>query len=43
MTGARILLDEHVGRVFERVLSERGYEVEQAKDVFGEFTEDAEY
>ncbi|SFR56763.1 hypothetical protein SAMN04487937_2823 [Halorubrum sodomense] len=42
MTGARILLDEHVGRVFERVLSERGYEVEQAKDVFGEFTEDAE-
>jgi len=42
VTGARILLDEHVGRVFERVLSERGYEVEQAKDVFGEFTEDAE-
>ncbi len=42
MTGARILLDEHVGRVFERVLSERGYEVEQAKDVFGELTEDAE-
>jgi CRISPR/Cas system CSM-associated protein Csm2 small subunit len=42
VTGTRILLDEHVGRVFERVLGERGYEVEQAKDVFGELTEDAE-
>jgi CRISPR/Cas system CSM-associated protein Csm2 small subunit len=42
VTGTRILLDEHVGRMFERVLSERGYEVEQAKDVFGELTEDAE-
>jgi len=35
-----MLLDEHVGRVFEHVLDERGYEVEQAKDVFGELTED---
>jgi len=42
VTGTRLLLDEHVGRVFERVLSERGYDVEQAKDVFGELTEDAE-
>ena len=40
MTGARILLDEHVGRVFERVLLERGHEVEQAKDRFGEHTQD---
>lgn len=36
--GARILLDEHVGRVFERVLQERGHNVEQAKDRFGEHT-----
>ena len=42
MTGSRILLDEHVGRVFERVLRERGYEVEQAKDRFGERTTDDE-
>ncbi|WP_424004709.1 DUF5615 family PIN-like protein [Haloarcula salina] len=42
MTGARILLDEHVGRVFERLLRERGHDVEQAKDRFGEFTTDAE-
>lgn len=41
MTGVRILLDEHVGRVFERVLRERGYDVSQAKDVFGEDTDDA--
>jgi len=41
VTGDRILLDEHVGRVFEHVLGERGYDVEQAKDVFGELTEDA--
>lgn len=40
MTGVRILLDEHVGRVFERLLRERGYEVEQAKDRFGEQTTD---
>jgi len=38
----RLLLDEHVGRVFERLLRERGYEVEQAKDRFGEHTNDAE-
>ena len=42
MTGVRILLDEHVGRVFERLLWERGYGVEQAKDRFGERTSDAE-
>lgn len=42
MTGTRILLDEHVGRVFEGVLRERGHEVEQAKDTFGEHTNDAE-
>lgn len=42
MTDATILLDEHVGRVFERVLRERGYHVEQAKDRFGEHTVDAE-
>ena len=40
MTAPRILLDEHVGRVFERVLSERGHDVEQAKDLFGEHTDD---
>ena len=40
MTGVRILLDEHVGRIFERVLRERGYDVDQAKDLFGEHTED---
>ena len=42
MTGFRILLDEHVGRVFERLLRERGYDVEQAKDRFGEHTTDAD-
>lgn len=42
MTSARILLDEHLGRVFERVLRERGYTVEQAKDRFGERTSDHE-
>ncbi|MFC6874207.1 DUF5615 family PIN-like protein [Halobellus marinus] len=42
MTGVQILLDEHVGRVFERVLRERGYDVEQAKDRFGEHTSDAD-
>jgi hypothetical protein len=40
VTEVRILLDEHVGRIFERVLDERGFEVEQAKDRFGETTED---
>lgn len=38
----RFLLDEHVRRVFERVLREQGYRVEQAKDRFGERTNDAE-
>lgn len=42
MTDVRILLDEHVGRVFERLLRERGYDAEQAKDRFGERTSDAE-
>ena len=42
MTGVQILLDEHVGRVFERLLRERGHTVEQAKDRFGEHTNDAE-
>jgi len=42
VTGARILLDEHVGRVFERLLRERGHDVGQAKDRFGEYTTDAE-
>lgn len=42
MNPPRILLDEHVGRVIERVLKERGYDVEQAKDVFGEGVPDRE-
>lgn len=42
MTTAQILLDEHVGRVFERLLRERGHEAKQAKDQFGEYTTDAE-
>jgi hypothetical protein len=42
VTDVQILLDEHVGRVFERLLGERGYTVEQAKDRFGEHTSDAE-
>lgn len=41
MTGS-ILLDEHVGRLFERVLRERGYDVDQAKDRFGEQTNDTD-
>lgn len=40
MTGLTVLLDEHVGRVFERVLRERGFDVVQAKDQFGERTAD---
>jgi len=42
VTARAILLDEHVGRVFERVLTERRYEVQQAKDRFGEQTNDGE-
>ena len=42
MSGPRILLDEHVGRIFERLLRERGYDAIQAKDQFGEHTNDAE-
>lgn len=41
MTVVRFLLDEHVPRVFERTLTERGFVVEQAKDRFGEQTDDA--
>lgn len=37
----RLLLDEHVGRVFERVLRDRGLAVGQVKDEFGERTDDA--
>ena len=36
----RFVLDEHVGRVFEHVLRERGHEVEQASDRFGDGTTD---
>jgi len=41
VTGAQLLLDEHVGRVLERLLRERGHKVRQAKDEFGEYTDDA--
>ena len=41
MTGAQLLLDERVGRVLERLLRERGHKVRQAKDEFGEYTDDA--
>jgi len=42
MTDVRVLLEEHVGRGFERLLRERGYDVIQAKDRFGERTTDTE-
>lgn len=35
-----LLLDEHVGRIFEHVLRNRGFRVIQAKDQFGEHTSD---
>ena len=38
----RILLDEHVSRIFQRLLEERGFTVQQACDRFGERTTDAE-
>jgi len=38
----RFVLDEHVGRVFEHVLRERGHDVEQASDRFGDGTMDAD-
>ena len=41
-SGVHLLLDEHVSRVFERILRERGYNVEQANDRFGERTKDDE-
>lgn len=40
MSRTTVLLDEHVGRVFQHVLSERGFDVVQAKDEFGEQTVD---
>lgn len=42
MSDAQLLLDEHVGRVFERLLSERRIDANQAKDRFGERTTDAD-
>jgi uncharacterized protein with PIN domain len=39
VSARQILLDEHVGRVSERLLRERGYDVVQ--DQFGEHTADA--
>jgi uncharacterized protein with PIN domain len=42
VSARQILLDEHGGRVFERLLRERGYDVVQAKDQFGEHTADAD-
>lgn len=42
MSGPRLLLDEHVGRIFERLLGEHGYDAVQAKDQFGEHMEDAD-
>lgn len=42
MSGVALLLDEHVCRVFEHVLRDRGYQVDQAKDQFGEHTSDEE-
>jgi predicted nuclease of predicted toxin-antitoxin system len=37
-----LVLDEHVSRMFERVLRERGYRTVQAKDHLGEQTDDRE-
>jgi hypothetical protein len=42
VSDAQLLLDEHVGRVFERLLSERRIDANQAKDRFGERTTDAD-
>lgn len=36
----RLLLDEHVSRICEHVLRNRGFDVTQAKDEFGEHTTD---
>ncbi|WP_302081626.1 DUF5615 family PIN-like protein [Salinibaculum rarum] len=41
-SASHVLLDEHVSRVFERVLRECGCQVTQAKDRFGEQTTDEE-
>lgn len=38
----RLLLDEHVSRICEHVLRDRGFDVTQAKDQFGEYTTDEE-
>lgn len=40
MSGPTLLLDEHVDRVFEHLLADRGFAVEQAKDALGEATSD---
>jgi len=40
VTKIRLLLDEHVGRVFEHTLRERDYEVDQATDLFAAYTID---
>lgn len=42
MSELTLLLDEHVDRVFERLLRGRGFSVEQSKDRFGESTNDRE-
>jgi hypothetical protein len=42
MSQPSLLLDEHVPRVFEHLLRDRGYEIKQAKDEFGEETTDEE-
>jgi hypothetical protein len=42
MSQPSLLLDEHVPRVFEHLLRDRGYEIKQAKDEFGEETTDDE-
>ena len=41
-SSVELLLDEHVSRLFEHVFRERGYQVLQAKDRFGEKTRDEE-
>ncbi|ACV11319.1 hypothetical protein Huta_1143 [Halorhabdus utahensis DSM 12940] len=39
---SKLLLDEHVSRICEHVLRDRGFDVSQAKDRFGEYTTDEE-
>lgn len=40
MSSVPLLFDEHVDRVFERVLRDRGYRVIRAREVFGDETVD---